>query len=264
MANKMDEYTRLADKNLEDSIKLQINSVSTGEIYETENYMIYTVGAESEDAHLNGALSFNDEYSEEMMEKADSFFKQRNLDYTVWVRDHADFKLEEILKQRGLSPRRVPGSSVMAIDERIREALLPDGFKVKGVNTREDIDNFAIVTKEAFDKSDVEIEKMYESEASLIDANIRAFVIYRDDTPVSAVMTVLSEEVAGIYWVGTVESARGQGLGSFVAQIATNAGFDSGKNLVILQASEAGERVYKRLGYQTITRYRSYRVKTTK
>lgn len=55
-------------------------------------------------------------------------------------------------------------------------------------------------------------------------------MIYKDKELVSAVMTVISECVAGIYWVGILEKIRGQGLGSFATQIATNTGFDSGKN----------------------------------
>lgn len=86
-------------------------------------------------------------------------------------------------------------------------------------------------------------------------------MIYKDKEPVSAVMTVISECVAGIYWVGILEKIRGQGLGSFATQIATNTGFDSGKNAVVLQASELGESVYTRLGYQTVTGYRTYTAK---
>lgn len=260
MDRELKNYINLADKNLADSIRLQINCTDSGEIYETANYIIYTIGANSTDAHLNGALCFNDDYSKEMIEKAESFFKERNLDYTFWVRDHADFKLEKDLKERGLKARREPGSAVMAIDERITSAILPDGFTVRGVNNREDISDFSKVIKEAFEKSDIEIEKMYESEYCLVNSNTHAFVIYKNSTPVSAVMTVVSKGVAGIYWVGTTQDARGQGLGSFVTQISTNAGFDSGAPLVILQASEAGERLYTKLGYQTITRYRTYPV----
>lgn len=259
---QVERLIELADENLKDSIKHQINSLENVKIYETENYMIYSIGAKSTDAHLNGALCLNDDYAEEMLKKADDFFRDLKLDYTVWVRDHADFKLEKLLKARGLNPSRTPGSAVMAIENRITDAELPEGFKVKGVNSRKVIEDFAAVTKEAFEKTDVEIAKMYETDETLVHDNIIAYVIYREDKPVSAVMTVVSDELAGIYWVGTVESARGQGLGSFVTQISTNAGFDSGKSLVILQASEAGERVYKRLGYQTITRYRTYTVKS--
>lgn len=258
---QIDRYLRLADENLADSIRHQIKSIENVKIYETENYMIYSIGVESTDAHLNGALCLNDDYAEEMLKKADDFFNDLNLDYTVWVRDHADFKLEKLLKERGLAPKREPGSAVMVIDERIRVAELPEGFKVKGVNNRDGIEDFARVTKEAFEKTDDEIEKMFENDETVISDSTIAFVIYKGDTPVSGVLTVISKEVAGIYWVGTTEDARGQGLGSYIAQIATNAGFDSGKNLVILQASEAGERVYTKLGYQTITRYRTYTVK---
>ena len=259
---QMDKYIRLADKNLADSIKHQMKSIDNVKMYETENYMIYSIGVPSTDAHLNGALCLNDDYAEEMLNKAEDFFNDLGLDYTVWVRDHADFELEKLLKHKGLSPRRRPGSAVMAIDERISTAALPDGFKVKGVNSRQEVENFARVTKEAFDKTQEEIDKMYEEDKSIIAENMMAFVIYKDDEPVSAVLTMLSDEAAGVYWVGTVESARGKGLGSYIAQIATNAGFDSGKNIVILQASEAGERVYTKLGYQTITRYRTYTIKS--
>ena len=259
--DQMDNYRRLADQNLADSIKHQMKSIDNVKMYETEHYMIYSVGVSSTDAHLNGALCLNDDYAEEMLNKAEDFFNDLGLDYTVWVREHADFELEKLLKHKGLSPSRRPGSAVMAIDQRINSAELPDGYKVKGVNSRQEVEDFSKVVKEAFDKNQEQIDKMYEEDESIVSENTIAFVIYRNDKPVSSVLTVLSEEVAGVYWVGTLEVARGRGLGSYITQIATNAGFDSGKNLVILQASEAGERVYTKLGYQTISRYRTYTIK---
>ena len=255
---QIDRFRRLADKNLADSIRHQIKTLENVKIYETENYMIYSIGVETKDAHLNGALCLNDDYAEEMMNKADDFFKDLGLSLTVWVRDHADFKLEKLLKSRGLSARREPGSPVMAIEDRITVVNLPEGFKVKGVNNRKGVEDFSIVVKEAFEKTPVEIEKMFQTDETVIAANVLAFVIYKDNEPAAAALTVISKELAGIYWVGVRKNARGMGLGSFITQIVTNAGFDSGKNLVILQASEAGEKVYKKLGYQTITRYRTY------
>ena len=90
---QIDRFRRLADKNLADSIRHQIKTLENVKIYETENYMIYSIGVETKDAHLNGALCLNDDYAEEMMNKADYFFKDIGLSFTVWVRDHEDFKL---------------------------------------------------------------------------------------------------------------------------------------------------------------------------
>lgn len=259
----MKRQFKKVDENLKASIKLQINAVGRARMIDNENYIIYSIGVESTDPHLNGALCLNDDYAEEMLEKATVFFEDLNLDYTVWVRDHADFKLEKLLKKRGRTPNRIPGSAVMIIEERIKETELPKNFKIARVRTSVQINDFGEVIKQAFDKTQMLIKQMFETDETLIHENIIAYVIYEMNKPVSAVMTVISEDTAGIYWVGTVERARGQGLGSYATQIATNVGLDSGKNLVILQASELGERVYKKLGYQTVTEYRTYTIKNS-
>lgn len=258
MRNQMKDKLQQADENLRESIRLQMNAVPGAQLVENENYIIYSIGVESKDPHLNGALCLNDEYAEEMLERANVFFEELNLDYIIWVRDHADFKLEELLKENGLKPNRIPGSAVMIIEEKIKEAELLKNFRVEKVVDRFHINDFGKVVKQAFDKTQPLINQMLKTEETLIDDNIVAFVVYDENKPVSAVMTVFTEDTAGIYWVATVEQARGKGLGSFVTQIATNIGFNRGKNLVILQASELGESVYKKLGFQTITRYRTY------
>ncbi|HLS31913.1 MAG TPA: GNAT family N-acetyltransferase [Flavobacteriaceae bacterium] len=256
----MEKKLQQADENLRESIRLQINAVPGAQLVEDSNYIIYSIGEKSTDPHLNGALCLNDDYAEEMLERANVFFEDLNLDYTIWVRDHADFKLEELLKKSGWKPSRIPGSAVMIIEEKIKKAELPKGFKVEKVIDRYHINDFGKVVKQAFDKTRPLINQMLKTEETLIDDNIIAYVVYEENIPVSAVMTVFSEDTAGIYWVATVEQARGKGLGSFVTQIATNMSFDRGKSLVILQASELGEGVYKKLGFQTITRYRTYTV----
>lgn len=46
-------------------------------------------------AHLNGAICLNENYTLEMMQKADDFFRKLNLSYSVWVRDKIDNTLEK-------------------------------------------------------------------------------------------------------------------------------------------------------------------------
>jgi ribosomal protein S18 acetylase RimI-like enzyme len=69
-------------------------------------------------------------------------------------------------------------------------------------------------------------------------------------------MTIVSHGVAGIYWVGTVDDARGRGLGWTVTATAVNAGFDLGAESASLQASSMGESLYRRMGFETIFNYR--------
>ncbi len=71
-------------------------------------------------------------------------------------------------------------------------------------------------------------------------------------------MTIVSHGVAGIYWVGSLERARGKGLGEATTAAATNAGFELGADLASLQASPMGKPIYERMGYETLFDYRLY------
>ena len=62
--------------------------------------------------------------------------------------------------------------------------------------------------------------------------------------------------MAGIQLVGTIPDARGRGLGELCTRWAVGVGFDLGASAVVLEASEAGEPLYLRLGFVEVSRYR--------
>lgn len=78
------------------------------------------------------------------------------------------------------------------------------------------------------------------------------------DEPVAASGVFVSDGVAGIYNVATVPAQRGRGIGAAVTWAAVRAGADTGTSCSVLQASEQGEPVYRRMGYATPTRYRQF------
>ena len=76
-----------------------------------------------------------------------------------------------------------------------------------------------------------EVFGRYSNHQGLLAENVAAFIAYLDDEPVSIAMTIVSHGVAGIYWVGSLEQARGKGLGRAVTAAATNAGFERAPRL---------------------------------
>jgi ribosomal protein S18 acetylase RimI-like enzyme len=53
-------------------------------------------------------------------------------------------------------------------------------------------------------------------------------------------------------WVGTLPSFRRRGLGEIVTRAVTNAAFDLGADIVVLEASPMGLPLYEKMGYETV------------
>ena len=87
--------------------------------------------------------------------------------------------------------------------------------------------------------------------------HVHSVVAYADGEAAAAAQVILSHGISGVYWVGTVDAARGRGLGEAVTRAVSNRAFDEGARAVTLQASPMGEPIYQRLGYETLYRYAS-------
>lgn len=74
------------------------------------------------------------------------------------------------------------------------------------------------------------------------------------EKPVGQIVVFLSEEedIAGIYSCGVAESARGRGIGTALTITACQWAQERGYHTVTLNATPAGERVYRRVGFVSI------------
>jgi predicted acetyltransferase len=84
------------------------------------------------------------------------------------------------------------------------------------------------------------------------------FVGYLDGEPVAASQLEVFGPIAGVNFIGVKEAHRGRGFGEAVTWRVVNAGRDAGCRFAILQASDAGKPVYERMGFRTVTGYRTY------
>jgi len=72
---------------------------------------------------------------------------------------------------------------------------------------------------------------------------------YVDDKPVGRGLSCYYAQVAGLYWLSTAPEARNKGYGTALQQFRLKRAKDLGYHIAVLQASEMGYPLYKKLGY---------------
>lgn len=207
----------------------------------------------------NAAFRTDDELEpEELIARAGAFFGERGRGFSVWVRDGVpeDRDLAEAAEAAGMQP--VYEMPEMVLGSRVEARQLPAGVEVRRLSSEDEAEDYWRVAASSYVSLGFppEVFGHYTDRAGLSADNVAAFIAYLDDRPAGVAMTIVSHGVAGIYWVGSLEEARGQGLGRATTAAATNAGFDLGADIASLQASPMGKPIYLDMGFETIFDYR--------
>lgn len=193
----------------------------------------------------------------ELIERAREFFAPRGRGFAVWTRsDGSDGDLIAAAEGGGL--REVYAMPEMVLGGRAEERPAPDGAELRRVESATDAADYWRVATSAYASIGFppEIFAFYENHGGFRAGNLAAFLAYLEGEPAGIAMTIVSHGVAGIYWVGCSEAARGRGLGWTMTAAAVNAGLDMGGSTASLQASPMGEPLYRRMGFETIFDYR--------
>jgi ribosomal protein S18 acetylase RimI-like enzyme len=191
-----------------------------------------------------------------VIEDARRFFSERKRGYTLWTRAHLDASLQAAAAEAGLS--RVSDSPGMALSAPTPEQPLAPGARLGFVEDAAGARDFAGVAARSYATLGMPAEvsaRLFAAPERMLRPHLITSLAHCDGEPVAAAIAILSHGIAGIYWVGTVESHRRRGLGEACTRAAGNAAFARGAAAVVLQASRQGEPIYRRMGYREITRY---------
>ncbi len=196
----------------------------------------------------------------EVLERAHAFFRSHGRGYTLLARASRDADLIEVLQAVGLTP--LADSPCMLIEAPVAPHPVPDGIRIERMTELSHVLDAVQINAAAYEALRLpaaETRLFFGRPQEVLSSPVVGFVAYRAAEPVSTALTILSGEGAGVYWVGTAESARGRGLGELCTRLATHAGFEHGARVVTLQASPFGEPIYLRIGYRRydgLLRYR--------
>jgi GNAT superfamily N-acetyltransferase len=247
-----------AHLNLVDSSR-QFFELDPDAAVEAEPGWLFGAGSATHPVISNAAFRRDDSVNaEDFVARAKEFFAARDRGFSIWVRagQAADDDLADAAETAGF--QAVYEMPEMLLGNELATEPLPAGAELRQLSAESEAPGFWQVAKEAYASNGFppEVFAGYTDHSGLLAENVVAFLVYLDGEPASIAMTIASHGVAGIYWVGSTERARGQGLGRAVTVAATNAGLGLGAEIASLQASPMGKPIYTKLGYETAFDYR--------
>jgi GNAT superfamily N-acetyltransferase len=175
----------------------------------------------------------------------------------AWTRGPTDEAITERLTGEGWQP--LDALPIMVVDRDL--APHTTHLTLRSVRSRADVDHLVQVEQAAYEEMGLPppiTAKLFAHRPFGPDApddGADLIVAYDGSTPLAAAIAITRDDVGGLYWVGTRPDARGRGAATAVTTWATRRAFERGARCVTLQASRAGQPIYERLGYRTLTHF---------
>lgn len=135
---------------------------------------------------------------------------------------------------------------------------LPDGLSCSTPLGAEGAAAVAEVMADAFDMP-MEFSRMLSTEQILQAPGTEWVLLSKDDIHVATAMLAVAGDVAAVFNVGVPKAFRRQGFGAAATWEVIRRGAELGLAVTALESSELGEPVYRNMGFELVSRNRSFR-----
>lgn len=128
------------------------------------------------------------------------------------------------------------------------------GLQIKFVSTNQMVKDWVIPFEEGFTMGQPQgkyFDEMFREFGYSPENPMRNYVAYLNDQPAACGTLYLGKDnVAGIWNIATVESARGKGIGTAITRKMCEDALEMGYHTGVLTASKDGLNIYKKLGFK--------------
>ena len=206
---------------------------------------------------FNGVLSTSaaPDTADQIIQETLAYFELRNVAGLTWWFEPglpmADWG--ERLQAHGFRyDENTPGMAVdlSALNDAVKT---PPNFTIASVENLEALKEWTRTFIAGFKMPEAWEAGLFDLMSDLgFDLPIRNYTGYRNGKPVATSNLFLAAGVAGIYFVATLPEARGQGIGAAMTLTPLWEAQQMGYRAGILQSSELGFPVYRRLGFEKL------------
>lgn len=211
---------------------------------------------------------FAEEDADRRIAEIAAAFEARGTGFLWWLAPfHRPAGLGARLVRAGLQYEGKAPAMAMDLEALPRDEALPPRLQVEPVTDEATLREFIQVLADEIAVADGEPNPAAAHHAALLEAipptlagePVPLRYLGRvEGRPVATSRIAIAAGVAGLYAVTTLPAWRGRGIGRAMTLTALDAGRSIGLRIGVLQASDSGVPVYRRLGFRTIFDYEVY------
>mgnify|MGYP003261998098 FL=1 len=188
--------------------------------------------------------------------------------FTVWAAAEDESALRRLrltFEREGFRIAEKETGMALPLNRWTPSAAVPEGLRIEPVGNASGLAAFAEVMAANWAPPDEAVKSFYKLTESVLLQGIvpmRLFVAFAGDVPVAGGELFVSGggNIAGLHMICTREAFRRRGVGGAVTETLLRAGQAAGASLAVLQASEEGEPVYERIGFEPCGLFVEYAV----
>jgi len=160
------------------------------------------------------------------------------------------------LKERGFIPGGASPLMAFAIDDSLNDFQLRPGLRAERTTSTHNYDLTVDLVSTTFGmEREITLGLV---KPTVDDPETFRYILFDGDTPVSSSTFIAEDGIAGCFDVVTPTEHQRKGYGEELMKFMVKEQAQLGRKLIVLQASEAGEVLYRRMGFQVIEYFQSW------
>ena len=202
------------------------------------------------------------EGSDELLGSAFAHFRSLNIKKLTWLAEEGRpaSRIRKYLTTRGLTFKESFGTEMAADLNAVPDRLsFPDGLEIFRIEDAESLRPWIHVASIGFGVPEEFEDAWHELFVEAVfEQPFWTYLARLNGQPAATSQLFLSAGVAGIYNVTCLPEARGRGIGAAITQAPLLDARAIGYRVAILQASDMGYSVYRRLGFRDYGKMSAY------
>ncbi|BAU94968.1 acetyltransferase [Corynebacterium suranareeae] len=230
-------------------------------ITQTNDLLIADSGLDDDTFNIIAGASFTSNTAVNRIAETTTYVKNTQRPFSWWVGPASTPEnLGELLEKAQWSASETEGGMWKDLTQPLPEATA-EGLEIRIVTTVKELEDYAAVLSANWNPPAETVRRFYSEAAKFAlakDSPAIYLVGYVQGRAVCSAEAFLHSGVAGIYNISTLESERRQGFGGAITLATLHAARDLGYGTAVLQASEDGEPVYRKLGFTNCGYFTEY------